>query len=181
MTIKLGILGKTFEFDPEVDQILQHGVSVRYYEGSPEDKVVLKEFIFWSARFQTFIVIPRWFIYDGASVPKAFRSIVTKAGPLEYASLPHDFGYTIPAYHPEFKGLDRGQWDLILEDFCKQQGMSWRKRKYTYLAVRAGGSGAYSAGTDEKLFFCPEEHKQWYLDEYRSFNLDPENGDYILV
>lgn len=180
MNITLEILGSPYTFDPKDDQILQHGLSVRYYEGkSPEDKVLLKEFIFWSARFQKSIVVPRWFVYDGASVPKAFRSIVSKAGPLEYASIPHDFGYTLPAYHPDFKGLKRKDWDLILQDFCKQQGMKWRKYKYTYLAVRAGGSGPYR--DTDKLLFCPEEHKGKYLKEYQDHNINPENGAYLLV
>ena len=104
------ILGEDYTFDPSKDAILKHGVVVRYYHSNnPEDKVVLNEFVFWSARFQTEIIIPRWFVCDQGSVPYTFRSIVSKAGPMEYASLPHDFGYTISVYHPHKINLKRSR------------------------------------------------------------------------
>jgi hypothetical protein len=167
-------------FDRSKDQILQHGISVRYYHGnSPEDKIVLVPWVLWSARFQIKIIIPRFFIYDGASVPKSLRSIVSKAGPLEIASLPHDFGYTLPAYHLDETVLTRKDWDLILKDFCELEGMSWRRRQYTYYAVRLGGYFAYN--NKDKTFFCPDEHKDWYVQEYSYLNIPKENGDYLIL
>ena len=168
------------DFNKDVDQILQHGIAVRYYHSdNPEDKVVLKEWVFWSARYQTKIIIPRWFVYDGASVPYFLRSVVSKAGPSEIASLPHDFGYTLAAYHPDEIILDRKDWDLILKDFCEQQGMSWRRRQYTYTAVRSGGYFAYNS--PDKMFFCPEEYKEWYRQEYSYLDIPINNGSYKII
>lgn len=167
-------------FDKTKDQILQHGVLTRYYESdNPEDKVVLHEFRFWSARYQCEIIVPRWSIVDGASVPKLLRSIVSKAGELELASLPHDFGYTIGTYHPEQKRLTRKDWDNILKDFCYQQGMPKRKVWYVYSAVRAAGGIAYN--NPDKTFFCPEEHKDRYIQEFSFMDIPKENGEYFII
>lgn len=173
------ILGEPYTFDPEKDTVLKHGLAVRYYHSnSTEDKVILKEFIMWSARYQTEIIIPRWFVCDQGSVPTAFRSIVSKAGPMEIASLPHDLGYTLPAYHESLK-LDRKDWDKILKDFLGQQGMVSRKQWYSYLGVRVGGYTAYKNET--KMFFCPDWNKQWYIDEYDYLDIPFENGSYKVL
>lgn len=174
------ILGQPYTFDPTKDDILQHGMIVRYYHSeSPEDKVVLKEFIYWSARYQTEIIIPRWFVCDQASVPTAFRSVISKAGPMEYASLPHDFGYTLPAYHQGSIKLDRGDWDKVLKDFLDQQGMSKTKRWLSYMAVKLGGNVAYD--NSDKMFFCPDWNKQHYIDHYYYLDIPFENGEYKVI
>jgi hypothetical protein len=60
--------------------------------------VLLEEFIYyiWSKWFKDCIVIPEWFVFNGASIPKVFHIIWTPmAQDTLIASLVHDFLYSI--------------------------------------------------------------------------------------
>jgi hypothetical protein len=59
---------------------------------------VVNDEVFWCPYFLKWVFIPRGFVFDGASVPKAFNAIYTPTGILFYGSIFHDFGY-------EFGGL----------------------------------------------------------------------------
>ena len=54
---------------------------------------VMEDYAVWSGALKTLIIIPEGFIFDGASVPKIFHSILGPTGMLLYGSCPHDFGY----------------------------------------------------------------------------------------
>lgn len=167
--LTLPLIGKEYTFNPQEDQILKYGVVCPYDLSSKRGKwVVLDEYIFWSARIQSPIIIPRWFITDLMSIPEIFRWFMDKDDQMSLASLPHDFGYsTSRSTH-----LERSDWDLILLDFCKQQRMSWLKRNIAYAAVRLGGW--YGWSNKKKDLFIPDYHKKWYINNYNKLN--PESN-----
>jgi len=165
---------------PNDDQILKYGIVVPYVQSSnAEEKVVIDEYIFWSARLQSPIVIPVWFLTDLASIPKVFRTIVSKAGKTEIPSLPHDFGYAINGcQQPSTPTVSRKEWDGVLLDFCKQQEMGWVKRTLVYTAVRAGGYFAFKSEGD---MFIPKVHRKFYIQRWPKLSLSEDVGDYIVL
>ena len=175
--------GKLYNVEePEKDQILKWGIYVPYiYSDNPEEKVVIDEFVLWSARLKSPIVIPRWFLTDLASIPSIFRSIVTKSGELEIASLPHDFGYALNGYKrnlPVPPVVTRDQWDLVFKDFAKQQKMGVFTRTLAYLAVKLGGGLAFRS---ENEMFIPKQHRYFYMEQWAKLQLDIEDGKFIIL
>lgn len=176
----MNILGKDYIFDRNEDQVLEWGLTVPYmnFENDRkrrEDKVVLKPYIFWSARLQIPIVIPTWFVTDGASIPRLARPIIPKASQVRLPSLPHDFGYCTKTLGGK---VPKGDWDLVLRDFCQLFGMSDIGSYAVYAAVKVGGRRAYN--NTEKRVFLENQKRDWYIDRYYYLNLDRENGKYIL-
>jgi len=168
--------------NPDKDQIIKYGIFVPYVQSkNPEEKVVIDEYILWSARLKSPIVIPRWFLTDLASIPRGFRGIVSKSGETEIPSLPHDFGYALNGYK---KHLDRqprvskSEWDLVLYDFCKHQNMSLLLRGLVYSAVWAGGWFAFKS---EGEFFIPRSHREFYIKQWPLLQLDINDGDFIIL
>jgi hypothetical protein len=158
----------------EVDQILQWGVSVPYvHSESPEELVVLKPWVFWSARLQKTITVGEWFVYDGASIPRALRSVVTKAGHIKIPAIVHDALYCLPAIGGT-AAVSRKQSDEVLYDFCLQQNMPKWRAWLVYAAVRSAGWLRYSR--KEKRIWCPENQKSFYKDSYSYLQLSDGNG-----
>ena len=56
-------------------------------------------------------LVPSPFIFDGASIPKPLRGLVSPTGPLFVPALIHDFGYR---YDPGGKG--KLYWDKLFRD-----------------------------------------------------------------
>ncbi len=54
---------------------------------------LLEDWIFWSNKLQTFVKIPKGLVFDGASVPKIFHSIINSTDGVFFGALPHDFIY----------------------------------------------------------------------------------------
>jgi hypothetical protein len=55
--------------------------------------LVLEHYIFWCDYLKLWVLIPKGFIYDMASVPKLLNFIYKTTGLLLYGSISHDFGY----------------------------------------------------------------------------------------
>lgn len=54
---------------------------------------LLEDWIVWIEYLQVYVKIPKGFVFDGASVPKAFHSIINSIDALFYGSIIHDFIY----------------------------------------------------------------------------------------
>lgn len=171
MTIK----GCHYCFDPSKDHILKRGLIDPYdLSDNPEEWVVLDDYIFWSARYQTEIIIPKWMKTDLSSIPKVLRWFISVNERHRLASLPHDFGY---ALGKESK-LGKDAWDNILYDFCKLQGVGAIKRSLMYTAVKIGGHAAFGKGSD---WLIPLTHREFYIKNFPKLNLNLSNDTYKVV
>lgn len=177
-TIQLEILGETYKFDPSKDSILKRGLIDPYLLSKNENEwVVIREYIFWSSRLQSPIVVPRWFITDLASIPPAFRGLISVNERHRLASLPHDVGYRMISH--KNTTITRKKWDLVLRDFCRQQGVSWFKARMMYFAVRLGGWTITKI--EKQPMYIPDEHKRFYMDRYGYLGLTIEDGEIIKL
>jgi hypothetical protein len=106
----------------------------------PEQWVILKGFSFindW-----TEIYVPDGFITDKASIPKALRSVVSKAGYWNQPAVLHDFLY-------RNHSVPRKDADRLLYEACADMEEGWQvpwyrqRKRMIYAAVRAGGWASY--------------------------------------
>lgn len=165
--------------DPTKDVILQWGVYVPYPESNnPEMHVILHDYIFWSARLQNVVVVPRWFTTDLASIPKPARVLVSKSGKSKIPALVHDMLYFMHSNFAEYVTFSRKTADKVLKDFCLERKMNKVIASLVYSGVRIGGSCAFNSIDSP---FMPEELKPLYMERYSYLNIDPSNGSFELV
>lgn len=167
------IYGVDYHFDSKEDRLLKRGLLDIYeLSDNPDEWVVLDEYIFWSSRLQSIIIIPRWMVTDLASVPKGFRWLISVNERHRIPSLPHDFGYK---FSDELKS-SKEDWDNVFNDFMKVFGTSTWKRYLMYMAVKVGGKSSWE---DNSVKFIPKEHRLVYKDLHKHLNLDIEDGKYV--
>jgi len=158
------------DISPDKDFIIKRGLIDPYtLSDNPDEWVVLSDFIFWSARIQDIVIVPRWMKTDLASIPKIFRSFISVNERHRLPSLPHDFGYSIAGLsHP------RSTWDGILKDFCKHQEVPLWKTFTIWGAVRLGGWLIWNKNKDKDVndMFIPLEHRKWYKKEFPILKLN---------
>lgn len=109
----------------------------------------------WDYQLDTIsIVIPAGFIFDGASIPRAFTAIYAPTGYLFLAALVHDYCYQHGGYLEKFPDypkakymmpVDRRKADIIFKkianiEYPGHRGKTW----VAYKALRAGGWIAWS-------------------------------------
>lgn len=82
------------------------------------------------------IVVPKGFITDWASVPRALWSVIPPRGEYSKAVLVHDWMY-VTAYRT------RKIADRIFLEAMKVLGVKRWKRRLMYIGVRIGGRGNY--------------------------------------
>ncbi len=175
MNITMKILGTNYTFDQEESQILKRGLIDPYdLSKASNEWVVLSEYILWSHRLQSPIVIPRWFITDLASIPKFARNFISVNERHRLASLPHDLLYILSGC--ESVNYSRKEADKVLSDFCKVMDVPTWKRRMIYSAVRSGGWKYFG---DKKPMYIPIAHRRWYLEQFPHLNLDLDAGQYI--
>lgn len=161
--------------DKSKDQLLKRGILDTYeLHEDPNRWVILDEYVFWSARFQTIIVIPKWMHTDLASIPRGMRWLIGVNEEHRLASLVHDFGYKLGAK----SNLSREDWDLLLRDFCIMFSSPRWKFMSMYLAVRCCGAAAWEREEDMMI---PMEHRFHYIKALPKLKLSPEDGKYILI
>lgn len=80
------------------------------------------------------IRVPALFVTDGASIPKAFHSIMGPFGTYFHAAVIHDF-----LYSPGNKTYIRRESDVIFKEAMFNSGVPWPTREMIYRAVRAFG------------------------------------------
>ena len=87
---------------------------------------VREDYILWIPSLARYIFVPRYFIYDGASVPKVLNGLFNPTGMLLLGALPHDFGYRYQGLffvNPDtreiqFGAFSKKQLDQIFKDLC---------------------------------------------------------------
>ena len=85
--------------------------------------------------------IPEGLITDFASIPKIFRSIVSKDGPHKPCAILHDYLY--------FTGeVSKKRADRYFLESMKEEKVFWLKRKAMYYAVKFGGFSAWNDHRD---------------------------------
>lgn len=90
---------------------------------------VIEDYIIWSEFLKSFILIPKSFPFDGASVPKVLHSALNSTGILLLGAGPHDFGYRYKCLilvHPlsgqiHCKKFNRKELDRIFESLCSRE------------------------------------------------------------
>ena len=109
--------------------------------------IVMKDYQIVLPGYPT-ILIPKGFIFDGASIPKMFRGLLSPVGILLVAAIVHDYAYQ---YHyvmvcNKKEYVSKAEADsLFLEIADYTNGLPWLNR-IAYLAVKSYGVNAWSKG-----------------------------------
>lgn len=97
------------------------------------------------------ITVPKTFLTDFASVPKAFQVLVHKTGKHSEAAVVHDYLYS----RINNTGINRTLADKIFLYIMEECGVSFLKRTSMYLSVRTFGS----------IFYLPKISNEGYRDK----------------
>lgn len=86
---------------------------------------VKEDYCLWVPAIARWVFVPKYFIFDGASVPKALYGLFSPNGMLLLGALPHDFGYRYQGLlHVDHKGYlffqsyTKNELDSIFCDLC---------------------------------------------------------------
>ena len=102
-------------------------------------------------------IIPRGFIFDGASIPRLFWNILSPTGYLFIAGLIHDYAYkyagvwTIPTSDrkvPYFMSLSKSEADNIFRDVS--DAVSMGESKMTWIAKKALDAFGFMAWNEHR-------------------------------
>ncbi len=106
----------------------------------PRQFRILEEFTFWEYK------VPAGFVFNGASVPKAFWGLVSPTGLLFVPAIIHDYAYQngyLLLKDDSKRKIDRALADKILRNMALElHGNSFRGRMriaIAYYAVRSSG------------------------------------------
>ena len=116
------------------------GSLVLIHRDEPVDKKWFTTFMSFSyiSRDNTIYIIPAGVDTDFASIPRAFRRILSRTGRHDKAAVLHD-------YLCEYKIVPRKKADRIFLEAMEVLGVGWLKRNIMYRAVRT-----YSIATFKK-------------------------------
>lgn len=158
---------------PRYDRLVKRGL-IDFYELSedPNEWLVIEPFIFWSARIQKFIIAPRWFTTDLASIPQVVRNVISVNGYHRHAAICHDVLYTLAD-----QGIcTKEEADLVFKDFMKLYKVPSWKQWSMYNAVKYGGRSSWEG---KGKVYCPDEHKEFYQDAFsNTLYLPIEEGSF---
>jgi len=99
-----------------------------------------------------YIVIPKGFVFDGASVPRVCWGILSPTGLLFIQSLLHDFGYRYDylwaetinhIFYKYKKNSGKLYWDLMFKKIGKEVNGTSIINYVAYIAVKYGGGHAW--------------------------------------
>jgi len=95
---------------------------------------LLQNYMRYSSTIGDTIFIEEGFEFDGASIPKAFWSLIGSPfnGKYKYSALIHDALYASEI-------VERHIADKVFLDLMEKDGVAWWKRTAMYNAVRVGG------------------------------------------
>lgn len=85
--------------EPKLSPVLNYIGDKNWYERfflwrlNNRNWMIIEDWVVWSDYLQLWVKIPKGFIFDGASVPKMFQSVVNSVDALFYGSILHDFIY----------------------------------------------------------------------------------------
>lgn len=158
--------------NPFKDQLIKRGIPIIYDLSDEEDEwLVIDAFIFWSARIQKFIIAPRWFVTDLASIPKPVRSVISVNGRHRYPAIFHDVLYTLAD-----KGFcTKREADLVFKDLMKYFNVPEWKVYSMYYAVVIGGDSSWN---NKGKCYAPLDHRYEYTDSYPKLMLSLTDGGF---
>ena len=89
---------------------------------------VREDYVIWCDYLQKYIFVPKGFIFDAASIPKIFHSILGSVGILLLGSCPHDEGYRYGGFvhvNPDgtlfFKEYPKKEIDNVFVSLCQKE------------------------------------------------------------
>jgi hypothetical protein len=110
---------------------------------------VMEEYELYIPELNTTFICPKGFIFNGASVPKIFRSLLSPTGILFIGAIFHDFAHEYGGYictnktysnNPKFKKCTFNQADRMFREMCVfindmkiPNYISWVAVKFGYL------------------------------------------------
>ncbi len=106
------------------------------------------------------LVIPKGFRFDGASIPRPFWAILNPIGLLLIPGLLHDYGYKYNQIWqvtpdrqaiPYMEEAGKDSWDTLFKNVGKEVNGFFLINVIAWLAVAAGGSGAWEAHREANL------------------------------
>ena len=87
-----------------------------------------RDYVIWCDYLKEYIFIPKNFIFDGASVPKALYSFLSPNGILLLGACPHDFGYRYKGLihidnngYLYYKRYSKSELDKMFRSMCKKE------------------------------------------------------------
>ena len=93
-------------------------------------------------------VIPKGFVFDGASIPKFLRTFFSPVGVLLMGGLVHDYAYKYACLKRTGKGglliLDQKRSDEIFRDICIEVNGFYTMNYLAYWSLRLGGWVAWN-------------------------------------
>lgn len=131
--------------------------AIRVWWGSPREWELLEDWDFQLPNGKS-VTVPKGYRFNGASVPRVFRSLVSPNGVMLVQSLLHDFGYDYDylwARQPDgshvrdairpYNGARKEIWDQVFREVGNHvNGMSWLNTA-AYWALRLGGKSSWKA------------------------------------
>ena len=110
---------------------------------------VVEDYFFWFKGHHFFI--PKGFVFDGASIPRVFWSVLSPTGLLLIPGLFHDYGYRwnylwemLPDGPAKYMpGAGKGFWDKLFLQIGEQVNGVHFANGVAWLALKVGGWGAW--------------------------------------
>ncbi len=101
------------------------------------------------------IIIPKEFIFDGASVPRPFWSFLSPVDLILIPALVHDYAYRFGFLETKTAGIygknnDRPEWDRLFFDMGKNVNDTLVLNWIAYKAIRYFGKSAWDEHTDHR-------------------------------
>lgn len=169
--------GQDYTFDPALPSMIKRGI-IDPYDASAKNNewVILEPYIYWSAVLQQVLVIPRWFRTDLASIPAAFRWLISVNERHRLASLPHDLIYTMHCCGE--RTPSRYEADAVLLEFCQLMGVTRWKSLAIFHAVRVGGWVTWRKR--KRSQFISNAHRGFYIAAFSNkIELPREDGLFL--
>ncbi len=110
--------------------------------------VLMEPLEYWILDTNLVITVPRGFVTDFASIPKAFCQFLPSHGTYSRAAIVHDFLYWN-------QGCSRTQADRIMQIGMEESGVGESTRDTIHRAVRLGGGSAWRANQKERRAGTP--------------------------
>ncbi|MDD1782438.1 DUF1353 domain-containing protein [Enterovibrio sp. ZSDZ35] len=116
-------------------------------------------------------VIPKGFVFDGASIPRPLWFLLSPTGLLFIPGLIHDFGYRFTylwevddtaecGYKKSLVCTKRGPWDVMFHQVSKEVNGTKIISALAHLALMIGGSKAWKDNRErDEQDICPNEGK----------------------
>lgn len=124
---------------------------IEFNEGS-NTVTLCQNYMRYSSIVGDTVFIAEGFVFDGASIPKAFWSLIGSpfSGKYRQSALIHDALYASEL-------VPRDEADKCFLELMEKDGVSWLKRYTMYNAVRVGG------------YFVWKNHKKETIEEARKY------------